>query len=289
MQRFRKLLLPAAAVALISGSLGAADGDLTNSIGMKLIRILPGSFVMGQDGPATDYQMTKHPEEFHKREWDESPTHRVTLTQPFHLGATEVTLGQWREYKPGFRRDNGADDEAVRDISWLEANAFCQWLSTKEGRVYRLPTEAEWEYACRAGSTTLFHTGDSLPAGFQKWFRDENRRSLYFTGESMPAEYRRSPGVPTVKVMETEANRWGLFDMHGNVAEWCADLYGPYEAGEQTDPLGRRDGDFRVFRGGAHSQFVRLLRCANRSGWLPESRHGSIGFRVALSSPEIPK
>ena len=282
MQSLRKLLLSAAAVALLSASLRAAEGELTNSIGMKLIRILPVSFVMGQDGPATDYQMTKHPEEFHKREWDESPAHRVTLTQPFHLGATEVTLGQWREYKPGFRRDNGADDEAVRDISWIEANAFCQWLSTKEGRVYRLPTEAEWEYACRAGTTTLFHTGDSLPAGFQKWFRDENRRSLYFTGDSMPPEYRRIPGVPTVKVMETEANRWGLFDMHGNVAEWCADLYGPYEAGEQTDPLGRSKGDFRVFRGGAHSQFVRLLRSANRSGWLPESRHGSIGFRVAL-------
>ncbi|MFZ4765624.1 MAG: SUMF1/EgtB/PvdO family nonheme iron enzyme [Roseimicrobium sp.] len=272
--------------AFLLATLPAAE-PMTNSIGMKLVPIAPGSFVMGQDGPGADYKMNKHPEKFDDADWDEKPAHRVTITQPFHMGATEVTLGQWRLFQPEFRRNNGADDEAVRGVSWNDAMAFCAWLSSKEGKAYRLPTEAEWEYACRAGTTTLFHTGDALPVGFQKWFRDENRRSLYFTGATMPPEYRQIPGIPTVQVAQTTPNAWGLHDMHGNVAEWCADWYGPYEAGEQTDPLGRSDGDFRVFRSGTHSRFSRMLRSANRGAWLPESQDINIGFRVVLGA--LPK
>ncbi len=279
-------LLTAGVVALLP-MLPAEEAAIMNSIGMQLIRVEPGTFVMGQDGPATDYHMAKHPEEFAKREWDEWPAHEVTISQAFYIGATEVTLGQWREYQEGFRNDGGEDDEAVRDISWFQATKFCDWLSEKEGRRYRLPTEAEWEYACRAGSKTLFSTGDTLPPGFQKWFREENGRSRYFPDGRMPPEYRHVPGIPTVKTKETKPNAWGLFDMHGNVSEWCADWYGPFEAGAQTDPLGRSHGDFRVFRGGAHSNFSRLLRSANRAGWIPEARHSSIGFRVVLG--EAPK
>src|SRR5207249_3411043 len=117
------------------------------------------------------------------------------------------------------------------------------WLTKKEGKTYRLPTEAEWEYACRAGITTLFNTGDALPAGYQHWFGDSGQRQIYFPNGAMPPEYHVIDGPISLRVAQNQPNAWGLFDMHGNVAEWCADWYGPYPAGEQTDPLGRSDGD----------------------------------------------
>ena len=269
--------------ALVAARLhGAEPGELTNSIGMKLIRIEPGSFTMGQDGPPADYHMNKHPARFDDADWDEKPAHKVTISMPFHIGATEVTLAQYRQFKPGYRADKGVDDHAVTGVSWDDAVKFCEWLSVKEKQTYRLPTEAEWEYACRAGTATLFNTGDSLPAGFHKWFGDEGYRKRYFPDGKLPPEYRVAAGKPLLRVAQTPANAWGLFDMHGNVAEWCLDWYGPYEAGDQTDPLGRSDGDFRVIRGGSHSVFTRLLRSANRSAWLPQTKDAKTGFRVVL-------
>ncbi|NBV20420.1 MAG: glycoside hydrolase [Proteobacteria bacterium] len=259
----------------------AADAPnyLTNSIGIKLVSIAPGTFAMGQDGPGTDYQMNKHPAEFDRSEWDEKPAHQVTISQPFLLGATEVTLGQYRQFKPKHRIRSG-DDEAATGVSWNDAVAFCDWLAKREGKPYRLPTEAEWEYACRAGTKTLFNTGDTLPTGHHRWFGDAGRRQLYFTNLAMPPEYQVVAGPVSLRVAQTPPNTWGLHDMHGNVAEWCADWYGPYEAGAQTDPLGRSDGDFRVFRGGWHSGFTRLVRSANRGGWLPDAVSETIGFRI---------
>lgn len=278
-----KHALPALAALLLAPLVSALGADpaneFVNSIGMKLVRIEPGTFIMGQDGPPADYKMNKHPGEFDHADWDEKPAHRVTITQPFHLGATEVTLGQYRQFKPQ-HRPRGGDDEAATGVNWFDAVAFCEWLSQKEGKSYRLPTEAEWEYACRAGTATLFNTGDALPAGYQRWFGDAGRRSLYFTDGTMPPEYRVIAGPVSLRVAQNPANAWGLFDMHGNVAEWCADWYGPYEAGAQTDPLGRSDGDFRVFRGGGHSSFSRMLRSANRGAWIPGSVTETIGFRV---------
>jgi formylglycine-generating enzyme required for sulfatase activity len=274
------------ACALMPAALADAPQPLTNSIDMKLVRIEPGTFLMGQDGPATDCKMNKHPAEFDRADWDEKPAHKVTITQPFHIGAREVTLGQFRQFKPE-HRVHGGDDEATTGVSWNVATEFCAWLSKKEGKAYRLPTEAEWEYACRAGTTTLFNTGDTLPAGSQRWFGDAGRRQLYFGTGTMPPEYQVIEGPPSLRVAQNAPNAWGLFDMHGNVAEWCADWYGPYEAGAQTDPPGRSDGDFRVFRGGAHSNFTRLVRSANRGAWIPESASNSIGFRVVLG--ETPK
>ncbi|QOV90390.1 SUMF1/EgtB/PvdO family nonheme iron enzyme [Humisphaera borealis] len=252
---------------------------VVDSIGMKLIRIEPGSFTMGQDGPPADHHMNKHPAEFDRADWDEKPAHKVTISGAFYIGEKEVTLGQYRQFKPKHRPKN-TDDEAATGVSWFDAVAYCQWLSKKEGKPYRLPTEAEWEYACRAGTTTLFNTGDTLPPGSHKWFGDSGRRSLYFGTNPMPPEYKVIDGPVSLRGGEGTPNAWGLYDMHGNAAEWCADWYGPYEAGEQTDPLGRSDGDFRVFRGGTHSTFSRLLRSANRAAWIPESASENIGFRV---------
>jgi formylglycine-generating enzyme required for sulfatase activity len=229
-------------------ALGA--GEITNSIGMKLASIAPGSFQMGQDGPAADYQMTKHAAKCDDADWDERPAHRVTISREFYLGATEVTRSQYRKFKSDFRVDGGAEDEAVTGVTWFEAVKFCEWLTAKEGRPYRLPTEAEWEFACRAGTTTPFNTGERLPDGFQKWFGGLGRGDRYFADGKLPRDYQRMKGKTSPRVAQTPANALGLFDMHGNVAEWCADWYGPYEAGDQTDPLGRSSGDFRVIRDG---------------------------------------
>lgn len=277
----RPSLIPA--LLLAAAALPAAE-PITNSIGMKLVRIEAGSFTMGQDGPAIsgNGNMATHPAEFSKAEWDEKPAHRVILTQPFHMAVTEVTLGQFRQFMPGFRNGKGADDEAVHAITWTQAVAFCEWLSKKEGKPYRLPTEAEWEYACRADTRTLFHTGDSLPAGHQKWFGRQGWRELYFPDGKMPPEYAWQDGPTSLKVAQKTPNAWGLHDMHGNLAEWCADWYGPYANGEQTDPLGRSDGDFRVFRGGSHSMLAGMVRSANRGGWIPDSAIPWVGFRVVL-------
>ncbi|MHB1078568.1 MAG: SUMF1/EgtB/PvdO family nonheme iron enzyme [Prosthecobacter sp.] len=264
-------------------SLHAAE-PITNSIGMKLVRIEPGSFTMGQDGPAADYKITKHPAKFDDADWDEKPTHRVTITQPFHVAVTEVTLAQYRHYEADFRPKEPGDD-AVNAVSWEQAMKFCGWLSKKEGKTYRLPTEAEWEYACRAGTTTLFHTGDALPDGFQPWWSDIGYAERYFTTGAWPQVYRKDAKAG-LRVAQTAPNAWGLHDMHGNVSEWCLDWYGPYEATEQADPPGCSGGDFRVIRGGHHSSFVRMLRSANRAAWLPNTRSNRTGFRVVLG--ELP-
>jgi len=280
-------LLPALLLAPLA-ALHAAE-PITNSVGMKLVRIEPGTFTMGQDGPSLsgDDKMAAHHTEFRCADWDEKPAHRVTLMQPFHMSVTEVTLGQFRQFEPDFRQGKGVDDEAVSGITWTQAVAFCEWLSKKEGKPYRLPTEAEWEYACRAGTTTIFHTGETLPAGHQKWFGEQGRRSLYFPDGKFPPEYARQDGASSPRVGQTTPNAWGLHDMHGNVAEWCLDWYGPYESGDQTDPLGRSEGDFRVFRGGGHSMLAQLVRSANRGGWVPDSSLPWVGFRVVLG--DLPK
>ncbi len=290
MQRSECLTLIALLLAPLA-ALHAADtpAAVTNTIGMRFVRVEPGSFLMGQDGPAADYQTVKHAEKCDDADWDERPAHRVRLTTALYVGVTEVTIGQYRQFQPGLK-SSGADDEAVTEVSWNDAVQFCAWLSAKEGQPYRLPTEAEWEYACRAGTTTCFHTGDRLPDGFQKWKINDKLIKRFFTkAGKFPGDYRNWPAEAPLRVAQTPANAWGLFDMHGNVEEWCLDWYGPYEAGEQADPVGRLDGDFRVTRGGSHSVFNRLLRSANRSGRLPECVNDQIGFRVVLGAlPKTP-
>jgi len=280
------------------------EKEFTNSIGMKFVRIEPGTFKMGFEGGQLNEEILSATEHggrdirlslFGKEgDYDEKPAHKVTISKPFYMGIYEVTNSQYEQFdrlhihlrgKRGFSIDN---DEAVVFVSWNEAQAFCKWLSKKEGLPYRLPTEAEWEYACRAGTTTRFWTGNTLPSEFIKnpdnsWYPD-------------PRRGRGREEVVPLYVGKTPPNRWGLYDMHGNVEEWCNDWYGPYEADHQIDPVGRVDGNFKVARGGSHGTVAYYLRSANRMGTLPQDKSFVIGFRVVIAEmpdatplPTLPK
>ena len=210
-----------------------------------LVDIPAGSFVMGSDSPPMP-------------EWDEAPAHEVTLPA-FRMSATEITNAQYEAFDSahkamrGYEGFSSADDDAVIMISWADAMAYCEWLSKKTGRSFRLPTEAEWEYACRAGTTTAYNTGDIYPEEF--WKVQENTRF-------------KEP--VSLQVAQFEPNAWGLYDMHGNVEEWCLNDY---------------DSDSKAVRGGSHNTPVRFLRSANRSGSLPEDRSVLLGFRIVEADP----
>ncbi len=238
----------------------------TNSLGMSFVRIEPGIFRMGSV----------------QGDLDEEPTHLVEIRRSFYMGTHEVTNAQYERFDPSHRDLRGKlgfsreDDEAVVFVSWHDAVAFTEWLSEQEGLPYRLPTEAEWEYAARAGTTSAYHTGDHLPEIYHK-----NARKSWYPDKDRP----HPDDVVSLKVGQTPPNDWGLFDVHGNVEEWTLDWYGPYEEGGRVDPVGRADGEFRVTRGGSHSSEIQYLRTANRAAALPDSRNWITGFRVAIGPP----
>lgn len=221
----------------------------------RMVEIPAGYFWMGSEGWNHNY--------------DESPVHKVTFRKSFRMSETEITNAQFEEFMPEHRALRGKDglsfedDEAVVNVSYDDATAYCRWLSEKSGKDFRLPTEAEWEYACRAGTYTLFHTGDGLPESMQK--NQKTERDLV------------SVSLATAR---SEPNGFGLYDMHGNVEEWCLDWYGPYPEADQTDPAGHSSGIYRVTRGGSHNTPADFLRSANRSAAIPSDRHSQIGFRI---------
>ena len=241
-----------------------------NSIGMRLVRISPGAYTRGENGGEAG-------------RFDEAPAHRVRISRPFYIGIFEVTNAELEAVLPERASLRGKlgmskeDTEAAVFVSWDEASEFCRLLAAREGLPYRLPTEAEWEYACRAGTTTSYSTGKELPKAFHKnvkesWYPDHERTSA-------------EKEVVSLHVGKTPANTWGIYDMHGNVEEWCSDWYGPYSPHDQVDPVGPARGDFRVTRGGSHGTKLEYLRSANRSGTLPGDRTWQIGFRVVIGEP----
>jgi len=282
-ERARKMkkLIAVVVFVVVSNSLGLAavpdEKHFTNSIGMKLVRVEPGEFTMGQ------VRKPLRPEvlpvfrgrglfdSLRNGDYDEMPVHRVRITRPFYVGVFEVTNFQYELFRPEHKQYRGreglstGDNEAATFISWYDAAAFCKWLSDKEGLPYRLPTEAEWEYACRAGRDSTYNTGSTLPKSFLAKGSRKARTDL--------------------TVGSTPANAWGIHDMHGGVEEWCSDWYGPYVEGLQVDPVGYADGDFRVTRGGSGGSDVYFLRSANRMGAIPESRNWVTGFRVIIGEP----
>ncbi|HSI15418.1 MAG TPA: formylglycine-generating enzyme family protein [Chthoniobacter sp.] len=191
----------------------------------------------------------------------ERPAHRVTIA-PFALGRFVVSVGEYRVFRPGHAPEDSAELPVV-NVSWNDAQAYCDWLSTQNGRRCRLPSEAEWEYACRAGSTTPFACGNEVTP------RDAN----YFYSE---AGERIGPGRRT-RAGEYPANAFGLHDLHGNVCEWVEDAWRPnYLVSTAAD-------DRRVIRGGAWDYLPRLLRCAWRDGLPVDCRRDNLGFRLATS------
>jgi formylglycine-generating enzyme required for sulfatase activity len=246
----------------------------TNSIGMKFVRIESGELLMGFEGEKLSNEIVTKKSHFTSGDFDEHPRHKVKITSSFHMAATEVTNAQYELFSPEHRSLRGRmdfskdDNEAVIFVNWYDAQAFCQWLSDKEGLPYRLPTEAEWEYACRAGTTTPFNTGFYLPESISRGYAAFNKFE--------PAD---------LTVGQSPPNKWGLYDMHGNVEEWCRDWYGPYKGGLEKDPVGRINGDFKVIRGGSHSTVSYYLRSANRMGTIPDDRQWLTGFRIVLGSP----
>jgi formylglycine-generating enzyme required for sulfatase activity len=227
---------------------------------------------------------------------DEGPQHEVEITRPFYMGVFPVTQAQWRAVmgkNPSWFCTRGrgkdrvkgmnTDDFPVEQVSWEDVVTFLEELSAlkaerEEGRVYRLPSEAEWEYACRAGTTTGFHYGDSLSS------TQANFDGNYPHGKRTKGEYLGRP----CQVGSYPPNGFGLYDMHGNVWEWCSDFYEAdhYANCVRRDPAGPVDGSARVIRGGGWNDFGQDLRAAYRDWSAPGNRRDNLGFRVVLIPPE---
>ncbi|MHC4212191.1 MAG: SUMF1/EgtB/PvdO family nonheme iron enzyme [Planctomycetota bacterium] len=279
-----KIIVIATGIISLTAVVGVAasmpqEQSFTNSLGMKFVRIEPGEFMMGGLHKVLPGGLA--PEGFMRGgDFDEQPAHKVRISKPFYMGTYEVTNSQYEKFDPSHRLLRGKlgfsidNDEAVVFVSWEDAKAFCDWLSKKEGLPYRLQTEAEWEYACRAGTTTVFHTGNTLPSEFHK--------NVGISWYPCPDNSRGREEIVPLHIGKTPPNAWGLYDMHGNVEEWCEDWYGPYESQAQVDPVGPVDGDFKVTRGGSHSTQLYFLRSANRLGTVPQDRSWLIGLRLVL-------
>ena len=235
--------------------------DVTNTIGMKLSLIPPGEFVMGS------------PKSEAGREHGETQ-HLVKIPRPFRLSRFEVTQQQYESVRGAAPSHFKGAYNPVEGVSWRDAVEFCRRLSARReeiaaGRVYRLPTEAEWEYACRAGTTTAYSFGnqenDLVSYG---WFKGNANGTTHPVGQGKP-------------------NAFGLYDLHGNVWEWCQDRYGTYPSGPASDEAGPRSGSYRVRRGGSWINGTGRLRSAYRRNFAPDVCNFELGFRVALSVPVV--
>jgi formylglycine-generating enzyme required for sulfatase activity len=288
---------------------------ITNSIGMKLVKIPAGEFMMGSgksaaeiarlfDSKAEDYE-------------DEHPQHRVKITKSFQIGVFEVTVGQFRQFveatgyqteaekdgeggygwnettekfegrDPNYNWKNTGfsqtDEHPVANVTWNDAVAFCKWLSRKEGKTYRLPTEAEWEYACRGGTTSLYQNGDD-PNGLVAVgnIADQTAKDKWTNYQTFDYLSVRDNSVFSSPVGSFRSNAFGLYDMHGNVWEWCQDWYGKDYYGKSpiSDPSGPSSGSSRVLRGGSWISLAQNSRSAVRYRDSPDDRNSLNGFRV---------
>ena len=220
---------------------------------MVFVEIPDGSFMMGS--PSNE-----------SGRYDSEKQHSVTLSG-FQMMTTEVTQAMWTAVMGSNPSRWEGDNLPVENVSWTDCQDFINKLNQRDpGKNYRLPTEAEWEYSCRAGTTTLFHSGD----------RDSDLdRVGWYDGNS---------GGKTHPVGQKQPNAWGLYDMHGNVWEWCQDCYGDYPSGSVTDPRGPSSGSYRVYRGGSWRNNARCCRSANRSLDVPSLRSSNLGFRLVRSN-----
>jgi formylglycine-generating enzyme required for sulfatase activity len=194
----------------------------------------------------------------------------VRISKPFFMNVYEVTQEQYEAVMGGNPSNFKGARNPVEWVSWEDATEFCRRLSQKTGRTVRLPTEAEWEYACRAGTTTAFHCGQTIST------RQANCRGDYTRGKGHKGLYRGK----TLPVGAFPSNAWGLYDMCGNVQEWCQDLYGDYPSGTAVDPTGPASGCYPVTRGGSWFANPWYCRSASRSWDEADDRTDDVGFRV---------
>ncbi len=221
----------------------AEKEHLVNSIGMKFQRIHPGSFMMGSDDGR----------------FDEKPAHRVMITRPFYMSVYEATQEAWEKIMGKNPSAFKGPKRPVENVSWQEAQEFCRRLSAAEGVHYRLPTEAEWEFACRAGTLTRYFWGDTFDGDYAWcWFNSD--------GQTQPVGLKNP-------------NPWGLHDMVGNVVEWCEDGFALYLPGEVSDPV-ISSGNTRTLRGGGWDSHPEICRSSFRLHLNPSDRSDSIGFRI---------
>jgi formylglycine-generating enzyme required for sulfatase activity len=223
------------------------DQGPVEAVPMRFAWIPPGDFLMGDN-----------------RYDEEKPARRVTISTGFYMCVVTVTQMQWRGIMSYNASRFRGDDRPVEMVSWMECQEFCARLRELTGKRIRLPTEAEWEYACRAGTTTAFFTGDGEEA---------LRRSGWYQGNS---------GGQTHPVGKLAPSAWGLHDLHGNVWEWCQDWSGPYPAVDETDPKGPETGGGRVVRGGSWRDPAEGCRASSRGQVEPTSRFFEIGCRVCF-------
>ncbi len=257
---------------MCGGALALAGQDVKdlprvkNKLGMEFVLIPAGTFNMGS------------PTNEKYRDEDEL-IHSVTISQPFYMQTTEVTQKQWTAVmgdNPSAADWRGGQSPVER-VSWNDCQDFINKLNKMGVGQYRLPTEAEWEYACRAGTVTPYWFGDTLDCS-QAMFGNNT-----YKGPTNCVDYVEKKGWETdapAPVKSFPPNGWGLYDMHGNVWEWCQDWYGKYEVGPVTDPTGPEKGHERVRRGGSFFKYPWYLRSANRNIAHPQSRYHTTGFRL---------
>ena len=286
--------------------------DFTNTIGMKFVKIPAGEFTMGHDG--SPEELVKRCPGSNRKWFNGVPAHKVRISGPFAIGMYEVTRGQFAKFveatgyrtecerngeggfhfdkltaiqspvfnwrNPGFKQD---DDHPVVQVTWNDAVEFVNWLSDAEGKTYRLPTEAEWEYVCKAGSKTLYQFSD-------------NSNSLSKVGNIADSTFEKQyPNRTAIKCVDNflftcpvgkfMPNDFGVFDMHGNVSEFCSDFFGDYLKEEHTDPIGPDEGEERCVRGGGWNGDAEACLSAFRYQLYPTVQASLLGFRVVVELP----
>jgi len=239
----------------------------TNPLGMEFVYIPPGEFLMGS-------------RESEVGRFEDENQHQVFIFKGFYIQTTEVTQGQWKKIMGNnpSKFQNCGDNCPVENVSWEDAQEFIKRLNQKEGKeIYRLPTEAEWEFSARAGSQKAFANGDITQIDCEP---DSNLDKMGW--------YCGNADNKTHEVARKSANAWGLYDMHGNVWEWCQDLYGDYPVYAVTVPTGSTEGTVRVVRGGGWVSVVMECRSAKRDGNAPVLRFSDLGFRLLIPLGETP-
>jgi formylglycine-generating enzyme required for sulfatase activity len=238
---------------------GAQPGEVREftPLKIKFCWCPPGTFEMGSPETAPSHLLNE-------------TQHTVTLTRGYWMQQTELTQSQYQQLMGSHPAHYKGEHLPVESVTWSEATEFARRLSAlppekKVGNQFRLPTEAEWEYACRAGAATLFPHGDD-EAGLEDfaWYHQNSARTTHPVGEK-------------------KSNAWGLYDMHGNVAEWCQDYYGDYPREAVSDPRGPASGDKRTLRGGNWFQVAMWTRASHRDAYAPSARYVGLGFRLVAT------